>query len=1469
MFKYKFKKVICLLLILIMGISNIIPVFASDENESSEKIKNQSVVSEEKDEPKGISALGSFIKGSPFLTDAWEKQELDRADMIAMSLYMSSFTYPLIDNYKSTFVDSMKLGQRGKSADKIIFQKDDKQAAIQDFLNRIISFQSPELAEDAENAEGITSEKNLRDADDTENTDPRKITLRELLYGGDTIDEEAEPDTSKNFLLSSGKYVIGPTSNEKVIYDGSDKQKALLYIALIKTAKSEYTSDFEDNVKLLLDQPLFVDAFGNICVNGIYEEQAINEWAQDDDELDEELQQQVEKKESAPEDKKYNLSNIIVLPNCLNLNIVNRVNLYSSYFLNDNLVCIADKEGIYIGDYNFPASKKNDVKLVNRLEIGYQSKDVDLAVWDEISEKDEKFSTEVFEQKVKLTEPVYRYGFDLSKEIIYEYRDISGVSTKVKNILLSKNASSKYFNSLLNLNGWINSDIYVYDKRQPNYFGNRNVYLNWLLLVKPFYNSASQVNDEDYYTEDNLEASEIASSLFIDQNGKISELVNDLWNKTRDPEAGIDSYFNTITSIIIRIYESVISISFGSSYITTIPIISTIYGKIKENYHLILIVILGFITIVGISKGSIMKTIVKGILCMILVISLPTLYDKAIDIITSIKYVVLEKSINSWILSENIKYKGIEDISQMDESLNYTERSQAEKLDNTLLYIKGKSPIIINNVSSETTSSLQGSTVGSQIINNLLFQTTGNNDKIASFQDLFKRWDMIIPLWDNPQRDIAKSLKIENDEASTGKLIRKVAGSDEEDDNYSFTKYNDLTLMSDNIDLYYSQHENTRKSDEATEEELAYTSFAARDDYEQVIKDTRYKRQMTSQEFKDLYNLNITDDFSVLKQKYTLRQGIKDTFNIHDYFYYLLPLSASAGSEENKYTTKKEDVDIEGMKEGYKTILDTYFPRISANNNVEEDTEEADVRINNFNFYDSSKYDSNYGYFILTENVSPYFYTVWYDMLGNLTSQEIAYALMGKVNRDDEGNLEKSAIDGVTLTSRDSILMKDSKIIDYLDLKELFTNVVPYMNTVSLGAKEVFGDQNLSDRNSSRFNYYRDGKVAWLFETGWAEDLVKYYGDQIAKTDVYSEYQAMTSENGEKADNDFENLIQQFYLELTPLLEDLISVADREDVNKSVLLRQMTILSTLKFNSIFGIIGSNLQPKRVITESIPFDSLWVKYLRDQNYIKGGSNFLRMITANKTTSEAFIYVICAFILTLCYYYCSIVLLVVATLSFAAIFIKALRNATDSDEDYIPFMVGSVILIFKIAFLYIIPQFVIQLSLNLEIVKNIKTDNSIFVFLIYAFIYIFISNSLIPSLISPHVGKIKAFGVFNPTACDDDMGGTKMMEKLGAKIGNVGSTIRKVATGTVNSNSINATPTTRIVPTSAFKREEIKKENNKKPATATNFRNYRNDTANSSYQESFNNKAISDINKAIEADKKAGNSVLKPTVSSSQK
>ena len=199
-----------------------------------------------------------------------------------------------------------------------------------------------------------------------------------------------------------------------------------------------------------------------------------------------------------------------------------------------------------------------------------------------------------------------------------------------------------------------------------------------------------------------------------------------------------------------------------------------------------------------------------------------------------------------------------------------------------------------------------------------------------------------------------------------------------------------------------------------------------------------------------------------------------------------------------------------------------------------------------------------------------------------------------------------------------------------------------------------------------------------------------------------------------------------------------------------------------------------------------------------------------------------------------------------------------------------MVGSVVLIFKVAFLFLVPQFIIQMTLNLDISKDLASSSQlVFIYLIYAFIYIFIANSLTPNLVSSQVGKVHAFGIFNPFAGENDMGGSNLIQKVGGRIDNVGNTIRKVATGTANPNSINATPVSRMVPTSAFKREEIKKENNKKPTTATNFRNYRNDTASSSYQESFNNKAISDINKAIEADKKAGNSVLKPTVSSSQK
>lgn len=1424
----KFKKLISLFLVGVFCFSNLcISNIYADEITVTQTIKEESEIIEEEttnnSSLKGAAALTSFIKGSPFLTSAWEKQKLERNDLIAMSMYMSSFTYPLIDNYKTTFYTEETYGQKGNSANKLIFQDENKQIAVQDFLNTIIANQSP-VEQDIYQ---ISEEKKLRNADLKEDEINEGVTLQEFLFGKDSldIDDFSEEDINQIILsptFSQDKYEIGPADNRVTIYDGSStKQRNLLYLSILRTFNSEFKLDLFSHIKSFLDCPLFIDNFGNICINGLDN----GGKSENSDLYIDEDENVVSTLLEGSEELYYPVSNIIILPNCMNSQIVGKINLFSPYFLNGSLVSTSNMEGIYIADANYQTSKQNKFSLVNEIEIGYQQLDL---------EQSSSEGKKIVRNDVEEEDASVLYRYNVKSDLIYSYFDISGMSPVTKYIFYDKNAPARYFSSSLNLNnlpmtnGWgLNKEFNV------NYYATRMLYFNYLLMTKEFYDLKVQVNSKNIFTDDNLGTDEIASSLFIDQNRKIDELISDLWEKSQNPEKKIDNYFITITSILIRAYETLISIPFGSSYLGNIPILSTIYKKIQDNTVLFTVILIGIITILGISKGSALKSFVKGILCVVLITSIPFIYDNAIDIISGLKYSILERSINSWILTENSKYKGIEDPNKSQYYIeNISNITRAEELNNTLLYIKSKSPVIINNISEDLTDSIKGSTVGSQIINNILSNNVSQNGKTSSFQDLFKRWEMIIPLWDYASREVSKSLQIEGT-ADSNKFINKLS-SREENENY-FTTYNDLSEHRQELENLFSGYESTIGTE-------TYKSFAARDseDIANVILETRYKRKFTNDEINQLLknsNLKSEEDIEVnnkLLTNYTLPLGIKGNFSIHNNFYYLDNLYVNT---DNKYKISNNNVTIEGLSDN----LNTYFP--NRNNQIEDFTQ--DYRINNFNYYDSSKYNKDYGYFILTENVSPYFYTVWYDILGNLTSREIGYAIAGQMNRDEDDSniINKSVSDGITVGSRDSILMKESNIIDYLDLKELFTNAVPYMNAVSIGSKKYFANSYLLE---NRYPYYKNNRVNWLYESKWAEELINSFGKQINENTVYSE-----REIREKGINreltDFENLIQQFYIELTPLLEELITVADRDEVTKEVLIRQMTILSTLKFNSIFGVLGNSLYPKQIITESLPFDSLWVKFLRDNNYENVGYNFLDMISRQKSTNEALLNVICAFVLTICYFYCIIVLLVTTTLSFLSIFIKAVKNAIDPDRDYFPFMVGCIVLIFKIAFLYIVPQFIIQLTLNSEIAVNGAVPE-IFIYLIYAFIYIFLSKSVVPSLISPHVGKIGAFGVFNPMSTEDDLGGSTLIDKVGNKINNVGAGVK---TRLVK----NDLPTGRITPSASFKRERINKDNNNhiKPTNSSPDKSYKTAVAKSDYQETLNNKAISDINKAIESDK----------------
>lgn len=277
------------------------------------------------------------------------------------------------------------------------------------------------------------------------------------------------------------------------------------------------------------------------------------------------------------------------------------------------------------------------------------------------------------------------------------------------------------------------------------------------------------------------------------------------------------------------------------------------------------------------------------------------------------------------------------------------------------------------------------------------------------------------------------------------------------------------------------------------------------------------------------------------------------------------------------------------LSDSVQTIYDKYF----ANNISSSDTT---APISKFNYeVESHKFDGNYGYFLLSENVIPYFYMVYLDTFIDCNKQEIGYLLQGQNTGETSTKIDAFNKEQ-TVPNRDSILLKNSQAIDYADLKTLFRTVVPYCLKISEEGRAAFKNDLIGDD----YTIYKLNKKSWLFDCNWAIKLVNNYSlDDINSTDLYCEYGS--TDHTDSSINTFNDLCVEFYNALTPQMENLIEHINDSNINKYILIRQMAMLTGIQFNKTFSMEGGELQPQYIEAGSVGMDTLWKDLLTTNGY----------------------------------------------------------------------------------------------------------------------------------------------------------------------------------------------------------------------------------------------------------------------------
>lgn len=359
-----------------------------------------------------------------------------------------------------------------------------------------------------------------------------------------------------------------------------------------------------------------------------------------------------------------------------------------------------------------------------------------------------------------------------------------------------------------------------------------------------------------------------------------------------------------------------------------------------------------------------------------------------------------------------------------------------------------------------------------------------------------------------------------------------------------------------------------------------------------------------------------------------------DTSNVHTYFYLLGhtgldipdPVAVTGSEELNTETWNKyaEYIKSNSSNSRFDFFKNKYF-----------DTYVNDI--SNYNFY-NNPVQQEFGYTWMTENTIPYFYASVKDSFDLSQSLgQLIYLLQGRVGtvyvRDEYGEeTDQIYVDrfGRQMENTHKSFMIDytnGQIKDFLDMQEMFTNVIPYMyNLQVLTAGNDDGTGILGDGYlGTDYPVYKDNKKYWLFRCNWVTKIVEnryYAGKQtIGYIDAdgkhlratinggldpsnYSKYRDMVFSEAQMekmglTEKDLSN-VETSILKVNAATEEdwtlLLNYANVNNMKAEVLYRQMALIASMNFNKEFS--GGNsltsraqLYPVNLDLRNLSFDAV--------------------------------------------------------------------------------------------------------------------------------------------------------------------------------------------------------------------------------------------------------------------------------------
>ena len=253
-------------------------------------------------------------------------------------------------------------------------------------------------------------------------------------------------------------------------------------------------------------------------------------------------------------------------------------------------------------------------------------------------------------------------------------------------------------------------------------------------------------------------------------------------------------------------------------------------------------------------------------------------------------------------------------------------------------------------------------------------------------------------------------------------------------------------------------------------------------------------------------------------------------------------------------------------------------------------TQQLIAEASTYNSYNTEPKQS-FGYLWMTETPALYFYQVVKDTFKENDEAQTLATLI----RQLQGNYEVNE-DGEETRRTFMHYAGTGYIRDFLDLEELFTNVIPYLYTMQILAGGEDGTNGiLGEELMEKYPLYENNLQSWLYRSNWVTKLVEYplysestvvygrdeFGNKIGYTIdsplfpqnypeerpmVFSEAQMHEMNLSESDLSIVEIKILKINKEVEKNWTLLLNYANTKGITKEVFYRQMALSSLLAFN---------------------------------------------------------------------------------------------------------------------------------------------------------------------------------------------------------------------------------------------------------------------------------------------------------------